>query len=236
VYVYHGDHNGKTDEQQSEDVPLSLPPGYTRTKPEGKPKLGMLLSVIHEILTSDQAGPVKQCHSAKRIFERLRDEHGFGGGYTVVKDYIRIYRFKGRETFVPLAHPPGHAQVDFGEAIAIIGRVRQNIHFVCMDIPQSDACFVKAYPRETTEAFLDGHVSAFAFFGGVPLSILYDNLEIAMAKICGDGKRDRTRVCLTFLGPYVPAAIGPVETTIRKHDPDRGASKPNHRESPVQFT
>ena len=52
-------------------------------------------------------------------------------------------------------HPPGDAQVDFGEAIAIIGGVRQKIHFFCMDIPQSDACFVKAYPRETTEAFLD---------------------------------------------------------------------------------
>jgi len=62
-----------------------------------------------------------------------------------------------------------------------------------MDLPQSDACFVKAYPRETTEAFLDGHVSAFAFFGGVPLSILYDNTKIAVAKICGDGKRERTR-------------------------------------------
>jgi DNA replication protein DnaC len=57
--------------------------------------------------------------------------------------------------------------------------VRQKIHFFCVDIPQSHACFVKAYPRETTEAFLDGHVSAFAFFEGVPLSILYDNLKIA---------------------------------------------------------
>jgi hypothetical protein len=54
------------------------------------------------------------------------------------------------------------------------------------------ACFIKAYPAETTEAFLDGHVSAFAFFGGVPLSILYDNLKIAVARILGDGKRQRT--------------------------------------------
>ena len=73
----------------------------------------------------------------------------------------------------------------------MIGGVRQKIHFFCMDLPQSDAPFVKAYLRETTEAFLDGHVSAFAFFGGVPCSILYDNLKIAVAKICGDGKRER---------------------------------------------
>jgi len=98
----------------------------------------------------------------------LRDEHGYGGGYTVVKDYVRQCRARSRETFVPLAHPPGHAQVDFGEAVGVIGGVRQKVHFFCMDLPQSDACFVKAYPAETTEAFLDGHVSACAFFGAVP--------------------------------------------------------------------
>ena len=74
-----------------------------------------------------------------------------------------------------------------------------------MDLPQSDACFVKAYPCETTEAFLDGHVAGFGFFGGVPLSILYDNLKIAVAKICGDGKRERTRVVSQFeIDPYGP--------------------------------
>ena len=161
---------------------FSLPPGYMRTKPVDKPKLGPLLPVIDAILEADRTAPVKQRHTAKRIFERLRDEHGFGGGYTVVKDHVRLCRARERETFVPLAHPPGHAQVDFGEAVGVIGGVRQKIHFLCMDLPQSDACFVKAYPRETTEAFLDGHVSAFAFFGGVPRSILYDNTKIAVAR------------------------------------------------------
>ena len=148
---------------------FSLPPGYTRTKPVAKPKLGALIPVIDAILEADKAAPMKQRHTAKRIFERLRDEHDFAGGYTVVKDYVRICRAQGRETFVPLAHPPGHAQVDFGEAVAMIGGVRQKVHYFCMDLPQSDAPFVKAYLRETTEAFLDGHVSAFAFFGGMPL-------------------------------------------------------------------
>jgi transposase len=172
---------------------FSMPPGYTRTKPAGKPKLGPHVAVIDAILEADRTAPLKQRHTAKRIFERLRDEHGFGGGYTVVKDHVRISRARGRETFVPLAHPPGHAQVDFGEAIAVIGGVRQKIHFFCLDLPQSDACFVKSYPKETTEAFLDGHVSGFGFFGGVPLSVLYDNTTIAVAKICGDGTRERTR-------------------------------------------
>ena len=182
---------------------FSLPPGYTRTKPAAKPKLGPLLPVVDAILEADRAAPAKQRHTAKRIFERLRDEHGFAGGYTVVKDYVRVCRARGRETFVPLAHPPGHAQVDFGEAVAIIGGVRRKIRFFCMDLPQSDACFVKAYPAETTEAFLDGHVSAFAFFGGVPLSILYDNTTIAVARICGDGKRERTRAFTELVSHYL---------------------------------
>ena len=182
---------------------FSLPPGYTRKEPAAKPKLGPLLPVIDAILEADRTAPVKQRHTAKRIFERLRDEHGFAGGYTVVKDHVRLCRARGRETFVPLAHPPGHAQVDFGEAVGVIGGVRQKIHFLCMDLPQSDACFVKAYPRETTEAFLDGHVSAFAFFGGVPLSILYDNTTIAVAKILGDGKRERTRAFTELCSHYL---------------------------------
>jgi transposase len=162
-----------------------------------------LVPVIDAILVADRLAPTKQQHSAKRIFERLRDQHSFEGGYTVVKDYVRLCRARGREAFVPLAHPPGHAQVDFGEAVAVVGGVRMKIHYFCIDLPQSDACFVKAYPRETTEAFLDGHVSAFAFFGGVPLSILYDNTKIAVAKICGDGKRERTRAFTELCSHYL---------------------------------
>src|SRR4029450_5398239 len=75
---------------------FSLPPGYTRTKPVLKPKLGPLLPVIDAVLEADRAGPVKQRHTAKRIFERLRDEHDFAGGYTVVKDYVRIRSEGGR--------------------------------------------------------------------------------------------------------------------------------------------
>ncbi len=103
---------------------------------------------------------------------------GFAAGYTVVKDYVRLARTRSREVFVPLAHPPGHAQVDFGECVAVIGGARMKLHVFCFDLPHSDACFIKAYAAETTEAFLDGHVSAFAFFGGVPLA---DNCSLFLS-------------------------------------------------------
>ena len=79
---------------------------------------------------------------------------------------------------MPLHHPPGHAQVDFGEAVVEVGGRREKVAFFCLILPHSNLWFVKAYPRETTEAFLDGHVSAFAFLGGVPRSILYDNTTL----------------------------------------------------------
>ena len=93
------------------------------------------------------------------------DEHGYAGGITIVKDYVRTQRLRHREVFVPLRHDPGHAQVDFGEALAEIAGVERKIHFFAMDLPHSDACFVRAYPAETAEAFCDGHNAAFAFFG-----------------------------------------------------------------------
>ena len=111
-----------------------------------------------------------------------------------MKDYICGVRQRRREMFVPLTHPPGHAQVDFGEALAVIGGVERKIHFLATGLPHPDADFVKAYPGETTEAFCDGHVPGFSFFGGVPRPILYDNTRIAVARIPGDGKRQRTRV------------------------------------------
>ena len=71
--------------------------------------------------------------------------------------------------FVPLSHPPGHAQCDFGESLVAIGRVEQKAHCFVLDLPHSDGCFVKAYPAETTEDFLNGHVYAFAFLGSIPV-------------------------------------------------------------------
>ena len=134
----------------------------------------------------------------------MRDEHNFDGQCTIVKDYVREHRHQTGEMFVPLSHPPGHAQCDFGEARVIIGGVEQKAHYFVLDLPHSDDCFVKAYPGETTEAFLDGHVSAaFAFLGGMPRSILYDNTRLAVAKILEDGRRNHTRAFTELQSHYL---------------------------------
>ena len=67
-----------------------------------------------------------------------------------MKDYVAGWHQRAQEMFVPLVHPPGHAQADFGEAIGVIGGVERKIHFFAFDLPHSDACFVVGYPAETT--------------------------------------------------------------------------------------
>ena len=171
-----------------------VPPGYRRQQPIRCPKLDAFTGVIDQILHDDQPRPKKQRHTAKRIWERLRAEYAFTGGYTIVKDYVREKRLGGQEMFVPLTHPPGDAQADFGEALVVIDGVECKAHDLVVDLPHSDDAVVKAFSAETTEAFCDGHNAAFRYFGGVPRGIVYDNTKLAVAKILGDRPRQRTQV------------------------------------------
>ena len=112
----------------------ATPQGYTRQSPPRQPKLEPYTGVIDAILEADGRVPRKQRHTAKRIFERLRDEYGFDGQHTIVKDYVREHRRRVREMFVPLSHAPGHAQCDFGEALAVIAGVERKVHYFVLDL------------------------------------------------------------------------------------------------------
>src|SRR5664279_4470453 len=181
----------------------SIPPGYRRKEPVKRPKLGPWMGVIDAILEEDKSQPAKQRHTAQRIFDRLRAEHGFSGGYTIVKDYVRSASLRHREMFIPLAHAAGTAQADFGEALVIVGGEERKAHYMAIDLPHSDDCFVMAFPAETTDAFLEGHIQAFAYFGGVPTSILYDNTKLAVSRILGDGTRQTTRAFSELQSHYL---------------------------------
>jgi transposase len=199
---------------------LRIPP----TGIGSKPKLGPFLDRIAQILEEDKHAPRKQRHTAKRIFERL-GEAGYEGGYSVVRDAVRRARRLRREVFVPLAHPPGEAQVDFGEAVANVGGRLRKVEFFVMALPHSDAFFVRAYERECTETFWDGHARAFDFFGGVPRRITYDNSRVMVAKIVGPRQRELTEGFLQLESHYLfdhhfclvqrPNEKGVVEGTVK---------------------
>jgi transposase len=178
------------------------PPGYRQSTPRPKPRLGQFLGVIDEILVADRDAPAKQRHTAKRIFERLRDEHGYTGCSSQVRAQVALARKRQKEVFVPLSHPPGEAQFDFGEATVIIDGEQMKAALSVMTLPYSDVFHVSAYPRECTETFQAGHVAAFDFFGGVPTRISYDNSRIAVTKVMGR-ERELTREFLRLQSHFL---------------------------------
>lgn len=181
----------------------SEPPGYRMNQPRRKRKIGPYLPIIEQILKDDKKEHKKHRHTAKRILDRLRDEHGFDGCYTIVKDAVRELRLSDKEVFVPLEHKPGEAQVDFGAAKIEYEGERISVAVFEMSLPYSGAIFTQVYPRECTESFQDGHRRAFEFFGFVPWRITYDNSKIAVRKIIGAHKRELTREFLRLQSHYL---------------------------------
>lgn len=200
------------------------PVGYQRKAAPRKRKLEKFLPIIHEFLKQDVEAPKKQRHTAKRIFDRLRREHGYEGGLTVVKDAVRAWKSHHAEVFVPLTHRPGEAQVDFGEAQVKVRGEQVKVAMFVMTLPYSDAIFCQVFPHECTETFQEGHKRAFDFFGSVPWRISYDNSKIAVAEITGGRERELTNEFLRLQGHYLfehhfclvrrPCEKGHVETLI----------------------
>jgi len=118
------------------------PPGYRRSRIPRRPTVEPVLPIIRQILDDDTKAPRKQRHTAHRIWQRLRDEHGFTGSYTVVKDAVREMRVGTKEVFLPLSHPPGEAQVDFGFAQVVVGGVATQVALFVMSLPYSDAVYL----------------------------------------------------------------------------------------------
>ena len=181
----------------------SEPPGYRQAQPRPKRKLEPFLPIINEILKQDRHARRKQRHTAKRIFDRLRAEHGYDGGYTIVKDAVRAWRNQHAEVYMPLVHSPGEAQVDFGHAHVILKGEEVKVAVFVMTLMYSDAVLCCVFPRECSETFLEGHRRAFEFFGGVPRRIAYDNTKTAVAKIVGKRKRELTRHFLRLQSHYL---------------------------------
>lgn len=180
----------------------SEPPGYQRTKPVEKSKIGPYLGRIREIIDADKQMHKKQRHTAKKILEILQSE-GFTGSYTIVKDAVREIKKTSKEVFMPLSQRPGEAQVDFGHALANFNGTLKKVVFFVMSMVHSDAMFVMAFPRECTEAFLEAHVGSFEFFGCVPKRISYDNTRVAITKILKHHKRKYTSEFKRLIGHYL---------------------------------
>ena len=180
----------------------SRPPGYRRVKKRGR-KIDAHVEWIRQVLDADGEVPRKSRHSAKRIFDRLKAERGYEGGYTVVKELVAEIKEMKREVFVPLRHRPGEAQVDFGHALVKVSGCLKKCPFFVMSLPYSDAFYVQVFERECTESFWEGHVRAFRYFGAVPTRISYDNSKVAVARMLGARERKLTDGFLQLQSHYL---------------------------------
>ena len=154
--------------------PTPLP--YTRTSPVTYPKLGPFIGHIEQILTEDQTAPRKQRHTAARIFQRLREEHQYLGGYDQVRRFVAARSKKERETHLPLDHPPGgRVECDFGHIHVDFPDGRRPVPVLLAVWSYSHYPFAIALPDETTVSILHGMVCALEFFGCVPAELWWDN-------------------------------------------------------------
>jgi len=159
-------------------------PEYRRVQPVKRPVLGPFEAIIKAWLEQDCSAPKKQRHTANRIYQRLCCEHDFKGSLSAVERYVKACRQGDGEVFFPLEFNPGEeAQVDWGEVWIILNGQEKKVYLFCMRLCHSGACFVRAYPNMKMEAFLDGHVSAFNYFGGVSKRLAYDNLKAAVISV-----------------------------------------------------
>ena len=168
------------------------PPGYRRAAPRPRPKLGPFLPVIRQILEGDRKAPPKQRHTVNRIHQRLRDEHRYDGGLTIIEVAVAARRRGRPRSSCRWPTAPGRPRSTSARPRSPSTSRPTKVALFVMTLPYSDAIFCCAFPRECTEAFLEGHARAFAFFGGVPRRISYDNLKIAVARIIGGRGRKLT--------------------------------------------
>jgi transposase len=172
----------------------AVPPAKRVPVSRPAPKLGPYRAIVDEWLEADRVAPRKQRHTAKRIWSRLVDEHGAEVAQTTVRDYVRARKrqlgWPVGDVFVPQVHAPGQeAEVDWGQAQVEFPDASRTVHLFVMRASFSGAAFCQASLVETQQAFLELHVEAFAFFGGVYPQIRYDNLTSAVKKVLKGRRR-----------------------------------------------
>lgn len=189
-------------------IESAVPPERKRPMSRPAPKLGEYHGLIDEWLIGDLEAPVKQRHTARRVWQRLVDEHGVEVAESTVRQHVRKRRRElGQavdQVFVPQVHAPGRtAEVDWGQADVDLAGARTRVHLFYMRACFSGAAFAMASPVETQQAFLEGHVHAFDWFGGVFEEVRYDNLGSAVKKVLRGRKRVETDRFIAMRSHYL---------------------------------
>jgi transposase len=152
----------------------------------GRPrKIDSVVPIIDRWLEEDKTAPVKQRHTAKRIYNRLKLEYNdlLDVGYRTIANYVSKRKkeiYKDEEGYLPLEHPRGEAQVDFGQATFYEKGKMIEGHYLNMSFPYSNGCYTQVFKGENQECFLEGMKRIFEHIKCVPYKIWFDNLSAAV--------------------------------------------------------
>jgi transposase len=179
-------------------------PRYRLTCEKPSPVIGPIKGIIEQWLKDDQTAPGKQRHTARRVYTRLVEEHQFSGSESSVRKWVRKLRGQVTEAFVPLEADAGKmGQVDWGTAEARIGGVESTVHLFVLRLRHSGVTFARAYLHETMECFLEGHKRAFEWLGGIPRTLVYDNLKTAVIRILSGPDREESTLMSALRTHYL---------------------------------
>jgi transposase len=179
-------------------------PVYRRKKPAAKPLMGPYLPIIKQWLEEDRNRPVKQRHTAKRIYDRLKDEYGFLGGERTVRREVSLLREKIPDSHVPQTYCPADgATFDFGEAQVVMNGSEKRVHLGCMRLDYSSKFFVYAVPTERREGLFESHIRGFSYLEGIPHRIRYDNMKVAVQKILKGKNREEQALWVPFRSHFL---------------------------------
>ena len=190
-------------------------PSYQRSQ-QPTPRLGAVQQTLETWLRTERLLPKAQRRTARRLFEGLQAE-GYRGAYDSVQRFVRRWKADTpslalTHAFVPLAFAPGEVcQFDWSHEHVELGGVMQTIKVAHFRLTFSRQMFVVAYPRETQEMVFDAHNRAFAFFGGVPQRMVYDNLKAVVETIFTGKERQFNRRFMVLANHYLfePVACTP---------------------------
>ena len=166
-------------------------PRYKLAAHRPSPVMDPYRMVIEQWLQDDTKAPDKQRHTARRMYYRLVEEHGFTGAESTVRRFVARLRAEPKEAFIPLSADWGEqAQVDWGRAKIRINGVLTEVSLFCLRMKASKVPFTQAFPTEKIEALLAGHRAAFEWLGGVPGQLVFDNPKTAVVKILAGPERE----------------------------------------------
>jgi len=184
-----------------------MEPRYRRQKRINAAVMDPVEGIIDEWLQEDRRQPKKQRHTAQRVYDRLVTEYGFKGASSTVRRWVRKRKadlgIDQKEAMIPLCPEIGkEAEVDWGTAKIVLDGAEKSVKIFCMRSRYSGKIFVQAYPHERQEMFFNGHIRAFAYFGGVHPVLVYDNLTQAVRRVMQGRDREEQKSFIAFRAYY----------------------------------